>query len=69
MKQSGGAAWIGELPEHYKSMVEADYLGVDRTSVSASSENIDDELKDLTHNMASYKVHISFLPTELPLFI
>lgn len=59
MKQSDGAAWIGELPEHYMSMVEADYQGVDNTSVSASSENIDDEMKSLTQDMASYQVTLS----------
>lgn len=58
-KQSDGAAWIGELPEIYRSMVEADYLGVNNTSVSASSENIDDERKALTQDMASYQVILS----------
>ena len=45
MKQSDGAAWVGELPEFYRSMVKADFLRVDNTSVSASSERIDDEIK------------------------
>lgn len=59
MKQSDGAAWIGELPEYYRSMVEADYLGVDNISVSASSEYIDDKMKALTQDMASYQVILS----------
>ncbi|KAL1828213.1 uncharacterized protein LOC108206085 isoform X2 [Daucus carota subsp. sativus] len=58
MKQSDGAAWVGELPEFYKSMVKADYLGVDNTSVSASSERIDDEIKALTQDIGSYQIQI-----------
>ena len=60
MKQSDGAAWVGELPEFYRSMVIADYLGVDNTSVSASLERIDDEIKALTQDIASYQVHVNF---------
>ncbi|KAL8090775.1 hypothetical protein AgCh_040008 [Apium graveolens] len=57
MRQSGGAAWIGELPEYCRSMVEADCL--DNTSVPASSENIENEMKTLIHEMASYQVILS----------
>ena len=65
MKQSDGAAWVGELPEFYRSLVIADYLGVDNTSVSASLERIDDEIKALTQDIASYQVHVNFWLTEL----
>lgn len=67
MKESDGAAWIGELPKYYRSMIEADYLGVDNTSVSASTEKIDDEMKALTQDIARYQVRVSFFLTEISL--
>ena len=69
MEQSDCAAWVGELPEFYRSMVKADYLGVDNTSVSSSSERIDDEIEALIQDIASYQVHVIFLLTELLLLL
>ena len=37
----------------------------DSTSVSASSERTDDEIKALTQDIASYQVHVNFWLTEL----